>query len=102
MVVRLQFLQLVRMFVRAVFSRVLVFVLVRSSRMRMLMRVLVLMRMLVDMFVFVSMRGPAVRVLMIMNMSVLVLVFVAMVVLAFHRNPPFPAPGACPAWTIQS
>jgi len=85
--VRLQFLRLVGMIVRAMFSRELVFMLVGIARMGMLVRMLMLMFMFVDVVVFVSVRNPIVGVLMGMNMSVFMLMLVTMIVLTFHRIP---------------
>ena len=83
-IVWLQFLGLVCMVVRAVFSRVFVFVLVSIACMSMLVRMLMLMFMAVDVGVFVSVHNPVMGVLMGMNMSVVVLMLVAMIVLTFH------------------
>jgi hypothetical protein len=73
------------MIVRAVFSLVLVVVLVGTACVGMLVRVLVLMFVVVDVVVFVGVLNPIVGVLMLMGMSVFVLVLVAVIVFAFHR-----------------
>ncbi len=81
----LQFLRLVRMAVRAMLSRVLVFVLLRIACLGMCVRMLMLMFVFVDMVVFMSVRNPIVGVLMGMGVGVIVLMLMAMIVLTFHR-----------------
>ena len=77
-VVRFQFIRLVRVTVRAVFS--LVLVLLRIA----LMGMLVLMFVFVDVVVLMSVHGFVVRVLVCMGMSVFVLMLVAMIVFTCH------------------
>ena len=92
----LQFLRPVRMAVRAVFSRMVVFVLSRIANVGMCVRMLMLMFVLVNMIVFVRVRDPIVGVFMGMSVNVLVLMFVGMIVHAFHRSSSF-LPGWCKA-----
>ena len=86
-VVRLQFLRLVRMIVRPVFPLMLVRVLLRIACVGMLvpMPMLMFMFVFVDVVVLVSVRRLVVGVLMCMCVSVFVLMLVAMIVLTFHR-----------------
>jgi len=84
-VVRLQFLRLVRMIVRPVFPLMLVRVLFRIARVGMFVPMLMFMVVFVDVVVLVSVRRLVVGVLMCMCVSVFVLMLVAMIVLTFHR-----------------
>ena len=84
-VVRLQFLRLVRMTMRPVFPLMLVRVLLSIACVGMLVPMLMLMFVFVDVVVLVSVRRLVVGVLMCMCVSVFVLMLVAMIVLTFHR-----------------